>query len=80
MSANTRPVHFQHHAHTQYLHTYCGLINFQGYRPWNFVRSRKPVTCKRCVRMLERDEGVIPYRERLAFWKARWKAARAARE
>ena len=68
-----RPVHYQHHKHSQYLHTYCGLINFQGYRPWSFVRIRRTVTCKRCLRMIERDEQIMSYRDRLSFWKQKMK-------
>ena len=63
-----RPVHFQHYRHTQYLHTYCGLINFQGYRAWPFTRQRKNVTCRRCLWTLDRDKRVVPYKVRLALW------------
>lgn len=70
MKRDGRPVHYMHHRHAQYLHTYCGLINFEGYRPWNFVRSRRSTTCKRCLAKIEKDEGIVSYRERLAYWKA----------
>ena len=69
----SRPIHFQHYAHAQYLHTYCGLINFQGYRAWDFTRQRGHVSCKRCLWMLERDERVVTYKTRLAFWAAKKK-------
>lgn len=63
-----RPMHFQHYKHVQYLHTYCGLINFLGYRPWEFTRQRKQVSCKRCLWSLERDERAVSYKTRLAQW------------
>ena len=69
----SKPIHFQHYKHAQYFHTYCGLINFAGYRAWPFTRQRKHVTCKRCLWTLERDERVVTYRDRIAEWAKRKK-------
>ncbi len=44
-----RPVHFQHYKHVGYVHTYCGLVNFQGYRVWPFTRQQGNVTCMKCL-------------------------------
>jgi hypothetical protein len=76
MKSTGRPIHFQHFKHVQYLHTYCGLINFQGYRAWPFSRTRNDVTCKRCKWTLKRDERVVSYTVRLAMW-AKKKAKKA---
>ncbi len=76
MKKSSRPVHFQHYKHVQYVHTYCGLVNFQGYRAWPFTRQRKEVTCKRCLWTLRRDEQVISYKARLAFWAVRKKKSK----
>lgn len=68
---SSRPIHLQHYKHVRYVHTYCGLVNFQGYRAWPFTRQRKHVTCRRCLWMIERDEQVVTYKSRLAEWARR---------
>ena len=69
-----KPVHFQHYSHAKvYVHTYCGLINFRGYRAWPFTRQQKEVTCKRCLWTLKRDRTVLSYKARLAYWTAKKK-------
>lgn len=70
---DSRPVHFQHYKYVRYVHTYCGLVNFAGYREWPFTRTRQNVTCKRCLWSIERDERVVSYKARLAEWARRKK-------
>ena len=66
-----RPIHFQHYGNKPYFHTYCGMINFQGYREWPFTRTQKLVTCKLCLNRIAGDEQVVSYRSRLAQWAQR---------
>jgi hypothetical protein len=50
------------------MHTYCGLINFAGYRAWAFTRTRKEVTCKNCLNQLRKTSRVIPFKARLKLY------------
>ena len=71
-----RPVHYQHYKTGQYAHTYCGLINFAGYYPWNFTRVKKGVSCKRCEAAIGKDDRMVSFKAKCEYWAVRRAKAR----